>query len=66
MCELVRCTLDTIGNFSYNFTAIIYVLTSNGSLYFKCKEEFIYKVRTELENNDIHFAYPIMKIREEK
>lgn len=60
--ELVRCSLDAIGDFSYNFTIIVYVLTPDGAVYFKLKEDFIYKIKTELENNNINLAYPIMEI----
>ncbi|MCL2039066.1 MAG: mechanosensitive ion channel family protein [Bacteroidetes bacterium] len=62
MLQLVRCSLDTIGDFSYNFTTIIYVLTDDGATYFKLKEDFIYKIKTELETNNINLAYPIMEI----
>ena len=66
VCELVRCSLDTIDEFSYNFTAIVNVLTSDGTIFFNCKEDFIYKIRTELETNDIYFAYPSMCIIDKK
>ena len=63
VCKLIRCSLDTIGEFSYKFTAIVDVTSSDGAIFFKSKEEFIYKVRAELENNDIHFACPTMEIK---
>jgi small-conductance mechanosensitive channel len=63
LLEFIRCSLTNIGDSSFEFVFIAYVLDKNGLTLFKEKEQFIYKLRLELEQNGIYFSLPTMEIK---
>ena len=64
LLEFVRASLTNIGEFAYEFTIAVYVLDKDALIMFKEKEQFIYKLRTELNKEQIFFALPAMEIKQ--
>lgn len=62
--EFVRCAFTNIGNPANEFSITAYVLDPDAEIYFKEKEQYIYKLRAALAQNDIQFAVPTMVIKQ--